>query len=333
MQLIKNGHIFNRFGSITVNIMKVRLKMIPTVTVIIAAHNAEQYLLHAVRSVLKQTFQDWEIIIVDDASSDETGTVINSINDNRLRVISLPVNVGPSQARNIGWEHASGEYLAFLDADDVWLPDKLAVQLQVMSDPDIGMCYCDGLIHQTATGNKFPISARISIPDRCSFIYILREQPSILPSGILIRRDLFAEAGRFDPQIRFMEDWEFCLRAARITKIAFIPQVLFEYRVHSENTSHKTSLKEEHYGRILKKLINELDADEMKRLRDRYHSNLGFSWLLNGEKSKARQHFRQCQRSSVPLALGFWLTYLPLPLLNTIIDAKKKYIRRSWSTW
>lgn len=307
--------------------------MAPTVTVIIAAYNAEKYLLNAVLSVLDQTFQDWEIIIVDDASSDGTVTVINTIQDNRLRVISLPVNVGPSQARNIGWENSSGKYLAFLDADDIWMPDKLAVQLQAMNDPEIGMCYCDGLIHQMATGNKFPVSARINIPDYCCFSYILREQPSIVPSGILIRSTLFAAAGRFDPQIRFMEDWEFCLRAARITKIAFIPQVLFEYRIHSENTSHKTFLKEEHYGRILRKLAKDLDADEMKRLQNRYHSNLGFSWMLTGEKIKSREHFRQCQRSSVPLWLGFWLTYLPDPLLNTIIEIKKKYIRRSWSTW
>lgn len=223
--------------------------------------------------------------------------------------------------------------MAFLDADDVWLPNKLAVQFNAMNDPEIGMCYCDGLIHQMAAGTKFPISARTKLPDSDSYKYILRQQPLIIPSGILIRKDLFAEAGLFDPQIRFMEDWELCLRVAVISKIAFIPQVLFEYRVHTENTSQNTSLKEEHYGRILKKLANYLDEGEMKRLFDRYHSNLGFSWLLTGEKSRARQHFRQCQRSSMPLLLGCWLTYLPRPLLNTIITFKRKYIRRSWSTW
>ena len=298
--------------------------MEPLVSTIIAAYNAETTLIDAVQSVLNQTYPNWELIVVDDASTDRTRILLESLQDSRIRTVFLQKNQGPSFARNTGCQHANGDYFAFLDADDCWLPEKLSEQVKVMAETTIGFSYCNGLVQDIGLGKEFLISQRNMMPAGDAFSAILFGNPMILPSGMMMRREIFFQCGMFDPEIRFMEDWDFCLRISRQTKIGYLKAPLFRYRMNVGNISRNTGLKEEHYQKILKKLAAECDSEVMDILYNKYHLTLGFSWLLETNRLAARNHFLQCRQSfQTRKWLGFVLTFIPVKWIEKIILIKK----------
>ncbi|SHI88694.1 glycosyltransferase family 2 protein [Flavobacterium haoranii] len=111
------------------------------VSIITPTFNAEQFILQTIQSVLEQTYTHWELILVDDCSSDATWELIHSISDSRIKCFKLDQNFGPGVARNFAIQQAKGNYIAFLDADDVWKPQKLAKQLQFMEDENLPMTF------------------------------------------------------------------------------------------------------------------------------------------------------------------------------------------------
>ena len=119
--------------------------MKPLVSIITPAYNAENYLSETIESVQKQYFRDWELIIVDDCSTDCTNVLANEYakNDSRIKVIKATQNGGVAKARNIGLENATGEYIAFVDSDDLWKPDKLGKQLEFMQRNSCVLSYTD----------------------------------------------------------------------------------------------------------------------------------------------------------------------------------------------
>ena len=126
----------------------------PQVSVIIPTHNRSEFLGAAIGSVLSQTFQDFELIVVDDASTDTTAEVVASFNDERIKFIRHGMNKGGSVARNTGILNSTGDYIAFLDDDDEWLPAKLSKQIQVLlsSPPEVGCVYAGYLDVDRSTG-------------------------------------------------------------------------------------------------------------------------------------------------------------------------------------
>ena len=111
------------------------------VSIITPTFNAEQFILQTIQSVLEQTYTHWELILVDDCSSDSTWELIHSISDSRIKCFKLDQNSGPGVARNFAIQQAQGNYIAFLDADDVWKPEKLAKQLQFMEEENLPMTF------------------------------------------------------------------------------------------------------------------------------------------------------------------------------------------------
>lgn len=127
----------------------------PKVSVITPAYNAENYISETIESVLKQTFQDWEMIIIDDCSTDYTNVFANeyAAKDPRIKVIKAPQNGGVAKARNIGLENATGEYIAFVDSDDLWKPEKLEKQMAFMKEKSCVLSYTDFQKFNTADGS------------------------------------------------------------------------------------------------------------------------------------------------------------------------------------
>ena len=113
------------------------------VSIITPSYNSEKYIFQTIESVLNQTYENWEMIIVDDASIDNSINIIESYTkkDNRIKLIKLKKNNGPAIARNVGIKNAKGRYIAFLDSDDLWLPTKLEKQINFMKKNDVGLCY------------------------------------------------------------------------------------------------------------------------------------------------------------------------------------------------
>ena len=204
----------------------------PTVSVIIPAYNAEPFVAMTVKSALQQTYPDLEVIVVDDGSTDRTVACLEEFGD-RIRV-HRQANAGVAEARNAGVRISSGSWIAFLDADDLWLPNKLEQQLASTAAP---------LLYT----NRFNIGARGELPVVQSdvtpmyegdvFLPLLLEGNFITNSSVVIRRDVFAAAGGFAQGVSPAEDWDLWLRVAERHPVAFCPEPLVRYRFHPDGAS------------------------------------------------------------------------------------------------
>lgn len=207
------------------------------ISVVIPAYNAESFIAAAIESCLKQNPGPHEVIVVDDASSDRTVEIAKSF-PAPVRVIALDRNRGCSNARNLGAEAATGDWIASLDADDWFLPGKFEAQLRCMErNPDAKFIY-SGFRNYGADGSRdmpaFPVKKLNSMLRYCS---------PIATASILFRRDAFQALGGFDTTFRYAEDWDFILRfAARFSTEAFAcaPEVLCVYRLHQASKSQNT---------------------------------------------------------------------------------------------
>jgi glycosyltransferase involved in cell wall biosynthesis len=190
-------------------------KIGPLVSVIIPVFNASGHVVSALRSVFAQTFTDYEVILINDGSSD-SGLLERAIQPYFSRIIYLKQeNRGPSAARNLGIREAHGEWLAFLDSDDAWLPHYLAEQFRFLQcNPSLDMVYCDATLRGDtgAAGKTFMQLCQSSGP--VTFESLLVEQTQPITSGTVIRRRSVTDAGLFDEEISCSEDHDLWLRVA-----------------------------------------------------------------------------------------------------------------------
>lgn len=235
----------------------------PLVSVVVPAYNAARTLPATVRSVLGQTMEDLEVIVVDDGSSDDTVAVADSIEDPRLRVVRRE-NGGASAARNSGIREARGIWVAFLDSDDVWLPTKLDRQLAYVSaHPDV---------HAVQTGAYFvDDDLEILHVRRCTAsrdalweTLLFQNLPSF-PSTLMIRRSKLDEIGFFDTRLEILEDWEMAIRASRFCNLQSIEEPLSLYRTHPGNRSLNLDIHIAPGLLVLERLFAEQDLPERVR--------------------------------------------------------------------
>jgi glycosyltransferase involved in cell wall biosynthesis len=211
----------------------------PHVSVIIPTYNYARYLPRAIESVLIQTYQDFELIVVDDGSTDETVSVMDAYtkkHPERLQYIRQN-NSGPNAARNRGIGSARGEYIALLDADDEWLPQKLEKQIACARDiPDFGIIGC-GLRWVTDDGTVLYESSGAPTPPRDELIRHLKIKYFDFgsASGVLIRKACFDVVGMFDESLRGSEDRDMWLRIAYHFYIVNLPDVLVIMHYHQAN--------------------------------------------------------------------------------------------------
>jgi len=208
----------------------------PTASVIIPTFNRAAFLREAIDSVLSQTEKDFELIIVDDGSTDATREMV-ATHENRMRYFYQP-NAGASAARNLGIRHAAGKFITFLDSDDLWLPKKLARQIAWMSThPEIMLCYTDEIwIRRGVRVNQKKIHAKAG-----GWIYPLCLPRCIIsPSSVLMRRELFEAVGVFDEQLPICEDYDLWLRVVSRFEVGFLAEPLIVKRGgHSDQLSHR----------------------------------------------------------------------------------------------
>jgi glycosyltransferase involved in cell wall biosynthesis len=162
-----------------------------------------------VESVRTQSFQDWQLIAVDDGSTDDSAAVLEHFSDSRIRLIRHARNLGVSEARNTGIQGASGDWIAFLDSDDEWLPEKLAAQLNALREVEGGaLCVCGHYLHRNERVVRMPNRVEPTLEET-----LHRECPFGFGSTLLIRRSVALELGGMDPSLTRHEDWDWVLRA------------------------------------------------------------------------------------------------------------------------
>jgi len=217
----------------------------PRVSVVVPAYNYGRFLQQTVDSLLDQTFEDLEVIVIDDASTDNTPEVMQRYAEHpRVRSIRRPQNKGHIAAHNEGIELARGEFIALMAADDFCLA-RDAVERQVAifdAHPEVGMVYSAATLVDTQ-GHAFsvqrPFTADYISPGMDEFRRLLLGN-YVTNSGTLVRKSAHDQLGGYDPRLPHAGDWELWLRIAAYFSIAYIAESLFAYRIHSTNMSHST---------------------------------------------------------------------------------------------
>jgi len=213
-----------------------------SISVIMPCFNHARFLRESVSSILKQSFADLELVVVDDCSRDASWDVIKELSscDSRVVPIKHKFNQGASSARNSGLRLAKGEFIGFCDADDIWEEDKLRCQKKALeSNPRYGVTYCDASIvdeNGKSTGNNF--SSQFPPPNNASgnlFGYLITRNFVNMPS-VLMRSQCVNDSGYFDQHIKWVEDWWYWIKLSRSHRFLYEPEPLVRYRIHSQST-------------------------------------------------------------------------------------------------
>ena len=210
------------------------------ISVIIPTYNRANTILRSVNSVLNQTYEDFELLIIDDGSTDNTKVLIEQLDDPRIRYIYLGANGGASNARNKGVEYANGEWIAFQDSDDAWKPNKLQMQMDYASNhPEYSMIYSSYIAHLSEHEDiYFPTKPLPSVMEGNMFASLLTRNVIGAPT-MMIKRDAFLQSGGFDTAYHSLEDWEFVIRFSRDNLIGYVPEYLMDvYMLDGGISSH-----------------------------------------------------------------------------------------------
>lgn len=309
----------------------------PKISVVIPCYNGEQFITAALESVYSQSFSDYEVIVVDDGSTDGTHGVLAPYSD-RLRYYHQD-NQGLAVARNVGLSLASGDYVTYLDADDIWEPDNLRVKHEVlMQFPDLGGVFSEfsifdamGERHSHGTKHLFPIFVRTgrdyadifeehhmlplgphSVPVHVGNIFdSLFWGNFILPTSMIFSRALAKQVGEFRSHMRTQQDYEYWLRFSRLYRFAFVDHVLVRYRRHPEQLTHHSNIE-----RILfavDEIIDCYEQDFWKQGRARDFGRRKAELLASLAKVRHRQARIREARSLISRSISwdpwYWQAY------------------------
>jgi len=303
------------------------MKTDPEVSVIIPAYNREDFIADSINSVLAQTFSDYEIIIINDGSTDRTADIVKSIKNPRIKLLSTQ-RQGPYIARNYGIKRARGNYLAFLDSDDIWFASKLEKQMRtITATPDTALVFTNGYVFETDSRRYSLKLTHYSDQSRKldkGYTELLKKN-YISTSSVLIKKDVFEKLGYFLKENRGCLDYQMWLRVARGYKIEYIHEPLLLYTAHEQSLSSK---KVDRLKDIL--YLYGLEEDEIKRTGSRENlatlhdskartlKELGVRLYFADDRKNARKYFIRAinegnQSFNEALKFLFWL-FVPYSL-------------------
>lgn len=312
------------------------------ISAVIPAYNAAQFLPETIASIRAQTIPVDEIIIVDDGSIDNTAQTVTALG--RDIIYSRQDNAGPSAARNRGIEIATGNLIAFLDADDKWVPSKTGDQLRVLNKyPNLGLI-CGDMAETDANGNV-TIQSILAKHHMLSMFEKLESKPipngltavvnkNFIPTGtVLARKEALTRAGLFRRDIRYGEDLDLWAKIAKNWPLSCIPKVMMYRRKHGQNlTSHGEALL-----RDLVKVSESIRVNCANELRQQHQdpddlvakslADLAYYLFDKGEYDEARKYFSMSLDEHINKRALFYRFALCLPpaLIGKIRDTKQKY--------
>ncbi len=275
----------------------------PTVSVIIPTYNRAEVLPRAIKSVLAQTYDDLELIVVDDASTDDTAAVVEQFDDNRVQYYCLDENSGANAARNKGVECSSGELISFLDSDDQLLNTHLEVVVKKISQlgDSVGGVYTSYDIIQN--GKKTGI--RLAKNKLTSPADVVADYKMGGFSCLTIRKNILKKVGKLDERFPACQDQEFLIRFLQHYEIHPITEVLLSYHKHGQQIS--TNPKQRLHAQ---NLLIETHGDIFDKYGESYINYArGFQYVYLNDMKTANQYFRQAVRAK-PTNLLYWFQYL-----------------------
>ena len=288
------------------------------VSILMNCYNGELYLREAINSVLTQTYQNWEIIFWDNQSTDSSACIFHEYEDIRLRYFYAPKHTCLYEARNYALKEATGAFIAFLDVDDWWLPNKLKNQMQLFLDPNVGIV-CSNYWVKSERKNKIWKSFKNTVPTGWVLSELLKSYFVGLPT-LMIRSSALASLGyAFDPRYHLIGDFDLVIRLSIYWKLGYVNQPLACYRVHNGSETSK------HYA----SQINEMESwmTDMKKI-DKIRTSANFQCvsytiiylkvihqILQSNKKKALSYINELSWGRLKLRLLFALL-LPKTLVR-----------------
>ncbi|PKN83795.1 MAG: hypothetical protein CVU46_16055 [Chloroflexi bacterium HGW-Chloroflexi-8] len=214
------------------------------VSVMMPVYNGDKYIKAAIESVILQKYQNWELIVVDDGSKDQTSSILESFSDKRIKVIHQE-NQGEATARNTALKHVEGEYLAFLDSDDMFFPEFLESMVNfLLNNPTLDAVYCDGWYIDTNDNFLELLSNQRRGPFQDDLFEALVRASDVFgpPTCTLIKRKIISDNQiEFDPRIVIGPDWDFFIKVAQFSKWGYLNLKGVKYRVHQTNITLTTN--------------------------------------------------------------------------------------------
>lgn len=296
----------------------------PSVSVIIPTHNRCDMLRNAIQSVLDQTYRDLEIVVIDDASNDKTGEIVENFNDERIRYIRHTENKGGSASRNTGISCARGRYIGFLDDDDEWLPTKLELQInRFQKRPHVDVVVCGYFVRDT--GNDRVIDS-VS-PKNSGNIYgdLLWDNTIAIPT-VLIKRDILGDSYRFDPELPRLQDWDMWLRLAKTSIFDCIEEPLVIVNIHDNNriSTDSTALLVARM-RILEKYWDDIKSN--KAILSNHYYRIGMVHFELCNMKKCRQYTKKSiviNPYNLKSLRAFVFSHLGYTLCNRYIEVRRR---------
>jgi glycosyltransferase involved in cell wall biosynthesis len=283
----------------------------PTVTVIIPTYNRAHFIGRAISSVLSQTYSDFELIVVDDGSTDNTAKVVGGFKDHRIVYFKHKSNLGISAARNTALRVSRGQYIAFLDDDDEWLPNKLSDQLDALAKAPSGV----GAVYtqlRRVQKDRVKLGYRETPPEGYIHGQVL-SRPVIYLSTLMLKRDHLEKTGVFDEGFALAEDWDFLIRLSKHCRFRYIKTPLVIRYLTIENISLNNPIMPREIGKILTKHSGEIRGDRRilaahrRRLAHRY-AGLGDDCCSKHNMAAGRRYYVRAMRAypfDLELVLGF----------------------------
>jgi len=269
----------------------------PEISVIIPTYNRAHLISRSIQCVLNQSYQDFEIIVVDDCSIDNTEEVIREFQkkDERIRYIRHEKNKGPAAARNSGIKAAKGEYIAFQDSDDEWLPEKLYKHMMIFKkvEKKIGVVYSG--FWKIRNGKKLYIPSPYVFQKEGNIHKELLKGNFIGMPASVVRKECFTKIGNFDIKIPYLEDWELWIRISKYYEFKYIPEPL----VISYYTSGGVNEKSIIVGvNVLNFIINKYheDFNKHKKILSKHYFSIGLNLCLNNDLRKGRNYIVKAVR-------------------------------------
>jgi len=271
--------------------------MCPTVSIILPTYNRTQLLSQAIESVLDQTYRDFELIVVDDGSEKDTEPVVDTFDEwGNIRYIRHKTNKGASAARNTGIEAATGEYIAFIDDDDEWLPTKLEKQVELMDNSSTGV----GLIYCWMDYYEYPDKKIREVHPTLSgdiFEEMLDRQRIGNSSTLLVRAEIVENVGLFDTSLPRGNDGDFIRRITKKYKVDYVPEALVKY--YTEHGARRITRKDRSgirnhiKGNKAKFEKFETELKCYPRRAARIHADIGYHYALLNEWQSSIHHFHK----------------------------------------
>ncbi len=292
----------------------------PFVSVVMPAYNSAAYIEEALDSVFAQTFRDFEVVVVNDASTDGTSAILERYRrQGRIRVVRHQRNRGLAAARNSGIRAARGTYVSFLDSDDIWRPEKLEFHMSILrKDPEIVLLSNDGMVFRDGDRVQFPPLPEQPRLRPVSWMRLLMGSCPLSASSAIVRRDALEEVGLFDDSLRAAEDRDLWMRLTRRFGGWVASGVVHGYRRHEANMSSDPSHMERNMLMVIRRTFRRVPCTPLVRMRALGHMYLDVAVTCYD----TGRHWR----SVVELAKSF--AFCPVPLGRIVFDVP--FVRIVW---